>query len=265
MTGPKRLIEEGDAFDRALLRAHRAERPSANYERRVIATAAAASTLIATDVARQSIFARVASSTSIRFLAVAAIGIGAAVFSVSRSESPAPAPTTVAATTAAPKPMPSNDEPPAPVASPAEVVTVTPDSLPSAPPAPVATAAAPALPKAAVTAAATEPAQAPTPAPVAATGASLQREVELLDTVKRSLRSGASVDAKTALDAYDAEFPQGTLKPEAGFLRIRLHLANGDRAAAVALGDELLRRHPDSVHASRIRAALAADSGDKSR
>ncbi|MBX3264735.1 MAG: hypothetical protein KF782_33995, partial [Labilithrix sp.] len=94
---------------------------------------------------------------------------------------------------------------------------------------------------------------------------SLQREVELLDAVKRGLRAGLSDEAERALDAYDAEFGQGAMKQEAGFLRIRLLLAKGDRAGAVALGEELLRRHPDNVHAKRIRAALAAEGGDKTR
>ncbi|MBX3209639.1 MAG: hypothetical protein KF764_31690 [Labilithrix sp.] len=55
------------------------------------------------------------------------------------------------------------------------------------------------------------------------------------------------------------------MKPEAGFLRIRLLLAKGDAAGAAALADELSARHPDSVHAKRIRAALAADGGDRTR
>ncbi|MBX3214419.1 MAG: hypothetical protein KF850_20455 [Labilithrix sp.] len=106
---------------------------------------------------------------------------------------------------------------------------------------------------------------APASPPVAVSGASLQREVELLDAVKRGLRAGQAAEAERALDAYDVEFQQGAMKQEAGFLRIRLLLAKGDRAGAVALGEELLRRHPDNVHAKRIRAVLAADGADKTR
>ncbi|MDF2692472.1 MAG: hypothetical protein K0S65_855 [Labilithrix sp.] len=252
MSAPKRLIEEGTAIDRALLRAGRDDRPSADYERRVLAASSAVTIASASALARPTLFARLARP---RTVIVAAIAASAAVFATrERTSSPkmAASPVMVEAPVSPPA-EPRLEEP----ESEPVVAVATPDSLPSAPPPsrlPVLAKVAPPSPPVAPA-----PKIDPVPAqPVA--GSSLHREVELLDAVKRSLRTGTPADAARALDAYDAEFPNGTLKPESGFLRIRVLLAKGDRAAAVALGDELLSRHPNSVHAKRIRAALAADS-----
>src|SRR5690606_12304952 len=119
--------------------------------------------------------------------------------------------------------------------------TVTPDTLPDAP----ARAAASAPARAAAS-----------PAPSGVPTASIAREVELLDGVKAKLGAGAADDASRALDAYDAEFPQGTLRPEATVLRIRTLLARGERARAEKLADDFLAKHPSGVHAKRIRALL---------
>lgn len=88
----------------------------------------------------------------------------------------------------------------------------------------------------------------------------LERETAALDAVKRQIDRGSAADALRALDAYEGEFPHGLLRPEAGALRVRALLAQGDRARATAVADELLARHPNSVHAKRIRALLA-DAG----
>lgn len=278
MNEPKRLIEDGTTFDRALLHAAREDRPPTDYERRVIA--AAALVPAATAVAQPSLVARILRP---RYLAVLAIGAGAAALATSsmdgaaRSSSARQAPHVLPATAQSAAPAseaPANEGEPASareLAEPREAVAVTtPDALPTAPapsasvaartiaaPTPAATSTAKPSPEVAAAPVATT-----TPAPVS--GAALEREVELLDSVKRSLRAGENGGAERALDAYDAEFPSGTLAPEAGFLRIRLLLAKGERARAVALGDALLARHPNSVHAKRIRAALAADAADPS-
>jgi hypothetical protein len=287
MTAPKRLIEEGTSFDRTLLRAAREERPSEDFERRVLAAASALPAARASTLVRPSLLARLARP---RLLIVAALAGGATIFAASRSEHAASTPPASTAT------IPAAIEPSSPTEQPAPLVTV--DSLPSvlspvvaapAPsPAPPTTnvkvasaapsgasksgaatpsgafAASPPSPVASVAVAA-EPRQEPVRvADADATEPTLHREVELLDAVKRSLRTGTPAEAERALAAYDAEFPRGILEPEAGFLRVRVLLAKGERTAAVALGDDLLRRHPNSVHAKRIRAALAADAGDKS-
>ncbi|MBN9166056.1 MAG: hypothetical protein J0I07_34220, partial [Myxococcales bacterium] len=65
------------------------------------------------------------------------------------------------------------------------------------------------------------------------------------------------VAALRELDAYDAEFPHGLLRPEATVLRTRTLLAQGRREEAVKLAEDFLAKHPRSVHANRIRALLA--------
>ena len=278
MMEPKRLIEEGTAFDRALLRAGREERPSTDYERRVILAATLGPAAVAGVAARPSLLTRVIRP---QYLAVLAIGAGAAALSTSASEHGDRTATSAAAAPALARsaerdPQPTNDRPPSlaaptpstePTEREAPVAVTTPDALPSAPAASVTARAigtparAPALPASpgVTSGAPARPALAEAAAAARPDGASLQREVELLDAVKRSLRMGDAAAAEHSLDAYDSEFQRGTLVPEAGFLRIRLLLARGERARAVALGDELLARHPNTVHAKRIRAALAAD------
>lgn len=271
MSGPKRLIEEGSAFDQALLRAGREDRPSSDYERRVLVAASMLPATALAGSARPSLLSRLVRP---QFLAViVAIGAGTAFVSSTSSQQRAQdgqdgqLATQAAAPTAEPRVEPATVSV-TPVTS-----VVSTDAKPSSDERVVTPAALPqvsarALSRVSVTAAPPVPtalsersSRAVAAAPATA-GVSLQREVELLDSVKRSLRSAAHADAQRALDSYDSEFPSGTLKPEAGFLRIRLLLARGDRAKARALGDELRARYPNSVHARRIEAALAADAAN---
>lgn len=252
---PKRLIEEGTSFDRALLRAAREEKSSDDFERRVVAATVAASAAVATGKAlRPSLLARLARPRVLVAFAVSALV--AARFLATRPEAPSvvdPAPVLQVEPPARPSPAPE----PAP-AEPG-MATVTPDALPSVTLPALSTGAprpaAPIPPAAAVTAPPAVAAAGPSD-----TGASLEREVALLDAVKRGLRASDVASAERALAAYDAEFPAGTLRPEAGVLRVRLLLAKGDRAGASALGEELLARWPNGIHASRIRAALAGSA-----
>ncbi|MBX3220324.1 MAG: hypothetical protein KF795_07365, partial [Labilithrix sp.] len=88
MTSPKRLIDEGTALDRALLRAAREDRPAPDFERRVIAAAVGvALPAPAANLARPSLVARLARP---RFVAMAAVGIGAAALSFLGGGSSAP-------------------------------------------------------------------------------------------------------------------------------------------------------------------------------
>lgn len=254
MIEPKRLIEEGTAFDRTLLQAGREDRPPSDYARRVIAAVALMPTATAGAAVSTSILARLLRP---RWLTMVALGAAATLLVATRlpaeGSREADAPARPVVTTAPEAPLEKREEP---AAAHVAVPVTTPDALPNAPP----PSAQPRERRAPV-AAAQAPVANSEPAPIS--GASLQREVELLDAVKRSLRAGATADADRALADYDAEFPSGSLKPEAGFLHVRVLLAKGDRARAVALGDELLARYPNTVHAKRIRAALAADPAER--
>lgn len=255
MTSPKRLVDEGTSLDRTLLRAAREDRPAPDFERRVIA-AALAPTTVAPPLHSPSRLARLARLAR-PGLIVVAIGAGAAM--VGRRGADRPPATAPSVAVAQSTPVPA---PPAAAAATSIPVEDEPIAVTTPQRAPLPGVAAP------VVASAPRGSGAPsTPPPVVDTAAkralpSLGREVELLDTVKQRLKAGSPAEAERALDAYDDEFPQGTLKPESSVLRIRLLLASGQRARAIALTDEVLRRDPNSVHAKRMRALLAADGAE---
>lgn len=250
MSDFKRLLEDGSDFERSLLKAGRDEDPSQELEGRILAALAATPLIEAAELPAStpapaprdpSLFRL----TAPRGLAMAAavIGIGAVIAASvgGRNEAPSGAPAAVAA---APAPAPA----PLVTAAPAEEkpeTVITPDSLPTAPaPAVVPSARAAATPSAVRAAGADS-------------GTSIEREIELLDAVKSRLGAGNTAEAARALDAYDAEFPQGALRPEGTVLRIRTLLLQGNRAAASKMADDFLAKHPGSVHAKRIRALLA--------
>lgn len=244
MTDPKRLFEDGSAFERSLLASGRDEDPSRDLESKILAALAAVPATAAPDLPQSPAGGPAASHPSLfrltapRGLAMAAavLGLGAVIAASSMNEggrheapaAPAPVPTVVAAA------------PPAPVVE--QVAVVTPESLPTAP---------------AVVPSARATAIAPVRGPAAEQAGSIEREIELLDAVKSKLGAGSAAEASRALDTYDAEFPRGTLRPERTVLRIRTLLLQGNRPAARAMADEFLGTHPGSVHEKRIKALLA--------
>ncbi len=254
MKEPKRLLEEGSPLERSLLDSGRDEGPSPALEARILAAVAAMPR--ATDVSSKRPPADRPSGTWLRPSVVvgAALAIGAAAVVatnpggfLSRGEAPPSISVPARATMEVPSTASTG---PASTGTSSTAPSVTPDDLPNAPPPPAShvriTREGPAP---TMQASATPP---PPPAPTAST----EREVELLDIVKAKLGAGAAADASRALDAYDAEFPRGTLRPEATVLRIRTLLLGGDRAAARKLADEFLATNPSSVHAKRVRSLL---------
>jgi len=239
MKEPKRLLSGGSPLEQSILAsANDDESPSSDLEKRVLAAMAAAP--LAAAAASTPTFARWLSTRTV-VTGVASIAVGALIIGAILRQGPAPAtapprPAAPVATVAA-----TAEPPPASTAAAKPETVMTPDSLPNAP------ARASATPSA-------RAATAPTPSTAAS--ASIAREIELLDSVKSKLGAGSASDAAHALDAYDAEFPQGTLRPEATVLRIRTLLLAGDRAGAEKLGSEFLAKNPNGVHAKRVRALL---------
>lgn len=253
MKGPPRLLEGGSSLEQSLLRSGLDEEPSSDLESRILAAVAAAPAAASLSDPSAS-GARPAVSGFFRsrrlLLAVAALGVSALLVSsmLIRNEPIHEGPAATPPTTLAAPNAPSNAMlavAPPPVAATPEVV-LTPDSLPSAP--------APSVVRPSTATALSSSAK---PSTSNDDGPSLEREVMMLDAVKKKLGAGAASDASHALDAYDAEFPQGALRPEATVLRVRTLLLQGDRAAATKLGGEFLAKHPGSVHGKRIRALLA--------
>lgn len=227
MDEPKRLFESGNALERSILRSTRDDMPPEDLERRVLAAMAAGPATPPPEPGRPSLLRPRAV-----VVGMATIALGVVVArGVLRSDPPPalPAPSAVTA------------PPPVPTAEPArepEAVTLRPSDLPNA-----------AMPASQVPSAVRA-------RPTSPPGASIDREVELLDAVKTKLSAGETAEASSTLDVYDSEFRDGTLRPEATVLRVRTLLARGDRAAAEKIGEDFLDKHPTGVHAKRIRALL---------
>jgi len=90
-------------------------------------------------------------------------------------------------------------------------------------------------------------------------GPALLDEIRHLDRARAALRQGAMVQAAQELDKYDADFPQGALRPEATVVRIEVLVKMGDYRSARALGQAFALAYPASGHLSKIRLLLAAD------
>lgn len=81
-------------------------------------------------------------------------------------------------------------------------------------------------------------------------------EAELLAHARASLAS-APAQAFEILEAHRRDHPRGTLSEERDALRVEALVALGRRSDAQMNGELFLRQYPSSVHASRVRGALA--------
>ncbi len=228
--------EEGDELERELLRSMRADAPSPEARRRMLATlglvgvgTAMAPTAVA---AEKGVAAALASKGAHALLTkgglvLLGVGLGA-----------------VAATVALGRPAP------APAAAPPPVVSAA-----ASAPAPSIAAVEPAAPSAAPQASIEAVASV---APKPSASASITEAIALLDAARKALDGGDVADAIARLDRYDARFPKGPLRPEADLLRIECLVRRGDRAAARALADALAMKLPGSAHAQRARDLVDA-------
>jgi len=82
----------------------------------------------------------------------------------------------------------------------------------------------------------------------------LAAELAALDAARTSLSHSDPNAALAALDGYARSFPRGKLKLEAEVLRIGALAKSGQTDAARKRAELFLRRHPDSVLASRVRS-----------
>lgn len=85
------------------------------------------------------------------------------------------------------------------------------------------------------------------------TGAALEAELGALDAARTMLASGNARGALSLLDAYSRAHPRGRLGLEAEVLRIDALAKSGRSDAASQRAAAFLRRHPNSVLASRVR------------
>jgi hypothetical protein len=86
--------------------------------------------------------------------------------------------------------------------------------------------------------------------------AMLTDELGALDHARLALSGGDARQALEELDAYDHRFPGGRLQIEAEVLRIDAFAKLGRKDIAHQRAEAFLKRHPNSVLATRVRAHL---------
>ena len=248
MSDPKRLLTEGSDFERAMLEAWEAERPSAAARERVLAIVGAGAIVGIGATAAGSAGAAGAAvrggASIAKWIAVGAIAIattGATIAFVRHDSRHLPARPVSTHPASTPDAI---DSPPLPIES-ASAMTApaisdairSPASL-----APAMPAKKPASPRASQK-----------NDPSAANAASLNAQIAWLDRARRAIEAGDPATALHLLDDYRATYPEGTLSQEAELLRIEALLAGGQRAAAESLATRFIAAHPSSPHARRIR------------
>jgi outer membrane protein assembly factor BamD (BamD/ComL family) len=76
----------------------------------------------------------------------------------------------------------------------------------------------------------------------------------MLDRASALLAAHDVHGARAELDAYEARFSRGAMRLEATVLRIEALRQSGNTAAADALANDFLAKHPTSPLAARVRA-----------
>lgn len=136
--------------------------------------------------------------------------------------------------------------PPTPTPEPAQLPsTIATTTAASVEPPPIAAAATTRRSRSAT-------ARAPEPTPPAAT---LDDEAALLRAANRALGAGDTALALARLSEHASRFERGTLAQDRDALRVVVLCRAGRRSDAVAARKRFLERWPQSVHASRVRAA----------
>lgn len=92
--------------------------------------------------------------------------------------------------------------------------------------------------------------------PPAARATTLTEELGALDRARLALAGGDARRALDELDGYDRRFPAGRLQLEAEVIRIDALAKVGRKDAARQHAEAFLRRHPNSVLTTRVRAHL---------
>ena len=87
---------------------------------------------------------------------------------------------------------------------------------------------------------------------------SLAEELASLDSARALLARGDSTGALVRLDAHSRAYPNGRLQLEAEVLRIDALTKNGQTSLAKKRAETFLRKHPNSVLASRVRMLLGS-------
>lgn len=253
MREPRRLEQVGHVAVRTLMRAGRAELPSAELYRSTLVAlgvAASATTVLASSMvakaaaaatSTQAVAGSATAGTALLMAKWTAVGLATAVAvsgaAVATYEATAPAPpaarttSTEAGSRAARRPLPAS-------------VTPSPSSAPVEP------------------SVATDRPVVREPAfrDVPSMSSELDRELARLGRARSLLASGAADEALAALDSYDRDLPGGHLRAEAMYLRMEALCQQGNRTAAQNAARRLLYAYPKGPHAAKARSILEMDA-----
>jgi len=240
MTEPTRLLDTPESeLERALLSAGRSYTASGSTRAKTLLALGLSG--VATSVAPSAAAAsKTVTHATLAKIAVTVLAIGAAAVPAWRYLGQSSPPPTARAVYTAVTLQALSAEPPADAPVGAAEATA-----PEVVPPPAVDSAAPAK---AGTAANTRTEVKPPSAPP------LTAELAALDAARSSLSRSDASAALAALDAYTRNFPHGRLKLEAEVLRIGALAKSGQTDAARKRAEAFLRRHPDSVLASRVRS-----------
>jgi hypothetical protein len=98
----------------------------------------------------------------------------------------------------------------------------------------------------------------PTTADSGGSTRTLSEEVALIRAARRALWRGDAVESARQLDAHEARFLHGVLRPERQGLRLVLLCAAGPTPAVLESRDQFLREYPDSVLAGEVQRTCGA-------
>ena len=96
----------------------------------------------------------------------------------------------------------------------------------------------------------------PTPGPKPPAISSLRSEITALDQARAAAVEHDPSRTLALLDAYQRQFPNGALAPEAQLLRVEALIQSGRRARALPLARRLLNAAPDGPLSERLRKLL---------
>jgi len=220
MRDPKRFLDgDGTAFERALLSAVAAERPSRDLHRKM---------RLGIGLVGAGAMAKAASANWSQLALAGAVVVGLVTGGA-----------VVAKHQTADAPLVQNVAPPAPapVEPKAETVEPVPVTVPE-------------LPAEAPKAATAEPTQkeAKQLQPVS----DIREEIRLLDQARGAVRSGKHTQALRVLAKYDQRFPRGQFRQEVKVLRMEALEGSGENKRAQELAKKFLAEHPNSPHVERV-------------
>jgi TolA-binding protein len=212
---------EATAFEQQLLDAAIGERPPGELF-------ASMQRALETSTIAGNAAAGTAATSSIGYLAIAALAAGGAVVGLLALREPPAEVRTV------------------PVSAPARVI-----EAPALPSPAIQPKSAPAVERAAP---APVRRQAPAVKP-AASPSELRDQIRLMDQARAAVRAGSTDSALSLLTRYTQRFPDGAFRQEAAVLQLEALERAGERGKASSLARKFLNEHPDSPHVERMGRA----------